>query len=267
MLNMETFGAKLREHRKIRGMTQEEVAAKIGVSAQAVSKWESGECLPYCFNLKSLGEVYSISLDILLETEQTGIDAAASKVEQIADEYIWSRASRKPFSHIELGDDLWTLWKGIYFIEVGGHEKQREDYARGELRVCGKFGMKIWDDDGVACVVKNSLREKLDFGEREEKIISLLASHDGLRLTSLLEPVEPVSKEFLLENSGIGEARLNELLLALIESGVVEHSMRGFTDSEGYRLCAHCGVAAYMLLAAAHILAKKRYTVSEYFPN
>ena len=251
MLNMETFGAKLREHRKNRGMTQEEVASKIGVSAQAVSKWESGECLPDCFNLKALGEVYSISLDILLETEQTGIDAAASKVEQIVDEYIWSRSSREPFSHIEVGD----------------HEKQREDYARGELRVCGKFGMKVWDDDGVACVVKSSLREKLDYTEREEKILSLLSSHDGLKLASLLDPVELVPKEFLLENSGIGEARLNELLLTLIESGVVEHAMRGLTDSEGYRLCAHRGVAAYMLLAAAHILAKKKYTVSEYFPS
>ena len=107
MLNMETFGAKLREHRKNRGMTQEEVASKIGVSAQAVSKWESGECLPDCFNLKALGEVYSISLDILLETEQTGIDAAASKVEQIVDEYIWSRSSREPFSHIEVS----AIWK------------------------------------------------------------------------------------------------------------------------------------------------------------
>ena len=39
------------------------------------------------------------------------------------------------------------------------------------------------------------------------------------------------------------------------------------TATERVILCAHRGVAAYMLLAAAHILAKKRYTVSEYFPN
>lgn len=42
MLDMHIFGEKLREHRRYRGMTQEEVANQIGVSAQAVSKWESG---------------------------------------------------------------------------------------------------------------------------------------------------------------------------------------------------------------------------------
>ena len=56
MLDLEIFGAKLREHRKKLGLTQEAVADRVGVSAQAVSKWESGECLPDCFNLKSLGE-------------------------------------------------------------------------------------------------------------------------------------------------------------------------------------------------------------------
>ena len=64
MLNMQIFGEKLREHRRTRGLTQEEVAAKIGVSAQAISKWENCECLPDCFNLKALGDTYGISLDI-----------------------------------------------------------------------------------------------------------------------------------------------------------------------------------------------------------
>ena len=39
MLNQKIFGEKLRRHRKHIGMTQEEVASKIGVSAQAISKW------------------------------------------------------------------------------------------------------------------------------------------------------------------------------------------------------------------------------------
>ena len=42
MLDQKIFGEKLRNHRKNIGFTQEEVAEKIGVSAQAISKWEAG---------------------------------------------------------------------------------------------------------------------------------------------------------------------------------------------------------------------------------
>ena len=40
MLNQKLFGEKLRNHRKRLGMTQEDVAEKIGISPQAISKWE-----------------------------------------------------------------------------------------------------------------------------------------------------------------------------------------------------------------------------------
>ena len=42
MLDQKVFGEKLRNHRKKLGMTQEEVAGKVGVSPQAISKWEAG---------------------------------------------------------------------------------------------------------------------------------------------------------------------------------------------------------------------------------
>ena len=42
MLDQKIFGEKLRNHRKNLGLTQEEVADRMGISAQAVSKWEAG---------------------------------------------------------------------------------------------------------------------------------------------------------------------------------------------------------------------------------
>ena len=76
MFNQAAFGEKLKSHRKLKNLTQEEVAEKIGVSGQAVSKWEKGECLPDCYNLKMLGKVYQVSVDTLLDTEEmTTIDS------------------------------------------------------------------------------------------------------------------------------------------------------------------------------------------------
>lgn len=265
MLDMEIFGAKLREHRKNLRLTQEDVASRVGVSAQAVSKWESGECLPDCFNLKALGKLYGISLDILLDTEQSDdINSVAAKIEQIADEYLWAHQYRDaPNAHRELGSDLWKLWKGIYFIETGNRERQREDYAAGNLRVCSDYGLKIWDDDGVACVVCSDLKEKLgNMGEHECMLLSELASPDGLKLISLLDTVKTVTKDYLISESGIERGRLNELLLTFVENNIVE-----YVNPSGYKICGHFGIAAYMVLAAAFILTKRKYTLSEYFPN
>lgn len=52
--------------RKIHNLSQEEVAGKIGVSRQAVAKWESGETTPDITNCAALAELYDVSLDVLV---------------------------------------------------------------------------------------------------------------------------------------------------------------------------------------------------------
>ena len=57
---------RLAELRKKHGLNQEELAEKLGVSRQAVSKWECGESSPDTDNLIALAKVYNMSLDELL---------------------------------------------------------------------------------------------------------------------------------------------------------------------------------------------------------
>ncbi len=273
MLNQHEFGEKLRRHRKSVGMTQEEAAEKIGVSAQAVSKWEAGECLPDCFNLKALCDIYGLSADVLLETEfDSDIDKVADKIEQLGTEFIWASAGCDRYRknmHCELGDDLWKMWKGLYFAEVGDRKMQEDDKRRGNTRICGSYGMKIWDDDGIACVIKASLIKNLDVAAAvSSEIISALASEDGQKLIISLSCTEPVSKEDIAAATGIEAHRLNGLLLMLLENGVIEFvSDSGISGVRGYKISGHYGIAAYMVLAAMYILGKKCFTVSEYLRN
>jgi len=81
MFDQISFGEKLKSHRKLKNMTQEELAVRIGVSGQAVSKWENGECLPDVYNLKMLGKIYQVSVDSLLETEKDEKIIATYKIE------------------------------------------------------------------------------------------------------------------------------------------------------------------------------------------
>ena len=56
----------LRKLRKRNKYTQEEIADKIGVSRQAVAKWERGETVPDISNCLALAELYEVTLDDLV---------------------------------------------------------------------------------------------------------------------------------------------------------------------------------------------------------
>lgn len=73
------LGEKLTQARKAAGLTQADVAAKLNVSRQAVSRWESGQSKPSTEKLLALGELYGVSIDQLLNTgsvEAPAVEAA-----------------------------------------------------------------------------------------------------------------------------------------------------------------------------------------------
>lgn len=64
------LGLTLLRLRKEKGMTQEELAEKVNVSAQAVSKWENDISMPDISVLPVLAEIFDISIDELLGREK-----------------------------------------------------------------------------------------------------------------------------------------------------------------------------------------------------
>ena len=66
MTNSESLGNKLYELRKKNGLSQEAFADRLGVSRQAVSKWECGESLPDTDNLITISKLFGVSLDELV---------------------------------------------------------------------------------------------------------------------------------------------------------------------------------------------------------
>lgn len=271
MLDQKLFGEKLKNHRKTLGYTQETVADKLGVTAQAVSKWESGDCLPDCINLKAISELYKISADVLLETEGIAdLKAVSDKIEQIGTEFIWAKAGEHQYSHLELGNDLLSMWKGLYFAECGDKKISKESKEQGNLRICGPFGTKIWDDEGITCVIKSDLvRNLTPSSDRSYDLLKELCTYEGQQIIRTLYPHKPVSKDKIIEATGIEIHRLNELLLKFTEGNIIEYICDGrvhFSES-GYKLNGCCGIAAYMTAASLYILDKKRCTVSEYLCN
>lgn len=65
------FEEKLINLRKQKGLSQEELAEQLGVSRQAVSRWELGQTLPDIVNLVQLCELFGVSADYLVKDEAT----------------------------------------------------------------------------------------------------------------------------------------------------------------------------------------------------
>lgn len=59
------FKENLVQLRKLKQMTQEDIAEKIGVTRQAVAKWEAGETIPDLDKCRLLAELFEVSLDEL----------------------------------------------------------------------------------------------------------------------------------------------------------------------------------------------------------
>jgi len=57
--------------RGLHGLSQEQIAEKIGISRQAYAKWESGNTVPDILKCQRLAEVYGVTVDGLLKTETT----------------------------------------------------------------------------------------------------------------------------------------------------------------------------------------------------
>ncbi len=71
-----TLGEKILKLRKARGWSQEELAGHIGVTRQALSRWESDAAMPDTVNVVQLADLFGVSTDYLLRDGWTGNSTA-----------------------------------------------------------------------------------------------------------------------------------------------------------------------------------------------
>ena len=80
----ETLGKRIIAHRKRLGMTQDKLADQLGITAQAVSKWENDQSCPDITMLPKLAEIFGISIDALLGVSAQEIVHEAETVQSKA---------------------------------------------------------------------------------------------------------------------------------------------------------------------------------------
>lgn len=94
------LGNNLYQARRKTGYSQEEVAAKIGVSRQTISKWETNETIPDIFQSKKMALIYGIVLDDLI-----AYDAEVEEIQDAIDKFSEQDA------FLVLKDILYRIWQ------------------------------------------------------------------------------------------------------------------------------------------------------------
>ena len=82
----QTIGGRISALRKRDGLTQEELAAQMGVSPQAVSKWENDLSVPDLSVLTALSDYFHLSLDELIRGQRTDVQYVPPEARKSAEE-------------------------------------------------------------------------------------------------------------------------------------------------------------------------------------
>lgn len=136
-----TIGRRLREKRLERGLTQEEVGAQLGVSYQAVSKWERQEGLPDVTLLPALARLFRTTTDDLLGVHDAAAQAAYDQINRT-----W-QAQNQAGQHVENitlmrqalrqypGDSLLMVQLSTSLEKAEGTEAEQRERLAASIRV------------------------------------------------------------------------------------------------------------------------------------
>lgn len=119
----ETLGKRIAAHRKRLGMTQDKLAEALGVTAQAVSKWENDQSCPDITTLPRLAEIFGVTTDELLGLEKKEVHVAEVVTEEDPDEPEGFHVQNGPWEFqwdggrkSSVGFALWVLLVGSLLL-------------------------------------------------------------------------------------------------------------------------------------------------------
>lgn len=148
----ETFGQRLSRLRKEKGLTQEDIASKVTISPQAVSKWENDISSPDISTLGQLADLLGVSVDELLGREE-----GSSKCESVDAEKVETEVVEDEDKYQEHKDD------SVRFDNEGIHVHSKDGH-RVEVTSDGVF------------INGKSYREVHKKASRKKMVVDLLSS-------------------------------------------------------------------------------------------
>ena len=188
---MSAIHDRISMHRKAMGLTQEQLGAKLGISGQAVSKWEKGESMPDILLLPKLCDIFGITTDDLLRDSPTEVEEETRYEKTVKDFCVCAIESGRNTTVVDMTSRLVDSIYGTSF--------------RGKV-ICApdNEGFCIHHQDGMSFAVsKNSF---------EEKILSMDPHHTADFLGIFQNPVALAVLRCMSFHSAVTEEEIHKAL-------------------------------------------------------
>ena len=217
-----SLSQNIKKLRLEKGLTQEQLALKLGVSAQAVSKWENSDTYPDGALLTPLAQVLDASLDTLFDNRKVTMADVSSRITRLI-------GNSKGKDRLHLAREIcWQIEKGYF-----GHADEPDTlYDPDELKQCLSSSY-VLDDNGFTPVsngqapffalfpqYENCFGEVIGDGEEARKLFLLLSSPDTMRAVIFIHRNRPdyvFEAELLASVCGIDGDRLEKVMQELLE--------------------------------------------------
>jgi len=262
-----TLGMKIKEFRMKKGITQEELGQLVGVTTQAVSKWERGGT-PDAEILPHIARALDVSIDALFDMEQD----TCSRLEDFIIEELYSKDGEEAFQRavslciaIEMGLFKMDALKNKAAGEMMGYVNDEQDHeyystlvsneglVRTRLSQNGRYFFIMPEPEG-------GYRNFLENIEGLSRTFTALSNQDTLRILFFMyqRTHKRVSAQMLAESIGISEEKVKCIMEQLAEINVCECTEVEMLDGDMKAYCLHREATMLPLLTFARELGVKK---------
>lgn len=263
---MSVIGKQIKKYRTSKGITQEELGRQVGVTTQAVSKWERGGT-PDAELLPRISQVLCISIDSLFGREEQSLVASlARQICQMPNE----EAYRYAFSicwAIEIGlmQDISMLDDFLCtFVEHTAITADKTDYFSKMMQDGGIATARLSPDFHHFFLMvepKSSIKSKIADMETLRGIFKIFADKKLLSIIFYMYSRlnTPIATSLISKNTGIDTREVDHCMEILCKNNLATRSVVATADGDIYSYMFHQESSVIPLLCFADEIAKKDY--------